>query len=154
MQQADEIIDLLNEKLGQNALEWKGDHTCIRFENGIVVDLLKLDAQTVELVSLIDQFKGQLTAQMYQTLLVANYQGAMSGPFRISVTPTDETLAICGRLDVTKLDGDGFEKLISDFVEIASFWNSSEAMTFMLSGTYQDASLAAANQQDMIVTKI
>ncbi len=154
MQQADEIIDLLNEKLGQDTLEWKGDHTSIRFENGTVVDLLKLDAQTVELVSLIDQFKGELNAQMYQTLLVANYQGAMSGPFRVAITPTDETLAVCGRVDVTACDEAGFENLMSKFVQVATFWNSAEAMTFMLTGIPQEHRFPPGETKDLIVTKI
>jgi hypothetical protein len=154
MKQADEIIDLLNEKLGHNALDWKGDHASIRFENGVVVDFLKLDAQTIELVSLIDQFRGQLNAKMYQTLLVSNYQGAMSEQFRIAVTPTDETIAICGRVDVTRHDETSFETLITEFVQIAAFWNSAEAMTYILSGPVDEQAFQPVEDQDLIVTRL
>ncbi|MEM6311003.1 MAG: type III secretion system chaperone [Pseudomonadota bacterium] len=134
MQKADDILDFLNTKLGDESLVWKGEHASIKFEDGIVVDLIKVDMQTIELVHIFDKYTGVADATFCSNVLMANYQGGMTGQSRLSLTPDFKTLSLCCRIDVRATDTVLFEETMTEFLKYIHFWQSEEAAGY-LSGT-------------------
>ncbi|WP_341367310.1 type III secretion system chaperone [Yoonia sp. BS5-3] len=145
MQQADEILDFLNTKLGAESLVWQGDHASIKFEDETIIDFVKIDMHTIELVHVIEKFTGVADATICTNLLIGNYQGGMTGAARLSLTPDFKTLALCSRIDVRAIDTVLFEELMTDFLKYVQFWNSDEAASY-LQGDEEVMNTAAAPQ--------
>lgn len=131
MHKADEILDFLNKKLGDESLAWRGEHASIRFEDGIVIDFIKIDTQTVELVHILEDYVGVDDPEFYKALLIANYQGGMTGKSRLSLTPDFNTLSLCCRIDVRGIDDALFEDTLTEFLKYIHFWKSKEAADFL-----------------------
>ncbi|MEM8798131.1 MAG: type III secretion system chaperone [Pseudomonadota bacterium] len=153
MQQADEILEVLNEKLGGTALSWKGDHASLKIEGQYVVDLIKIDAQTVELVSLIRTFESALNPALVTKLLAANYQGTMTGAARIALTPDEKLLALTRRIDVRGIDTALLEEILGDFINYVKFWSSDDVKAFFKEELESDKGAGLENP-DFIVSKV
>lgn len=153
MQKADDILDFLNTKLGEESLVWKGEHTSIKFEDGTVVDIIKIDMQTIELVHIIEKYTGISDAAVCANLLVANYQGSMTGLSRLSLTPDFKTLSLCCRIDVRGIDTVLFEETLTAFLKYANFWASDEAAGY-LKGDMPEDSQAAQSTPDEFFMRV
>jgi len=154
MYQVDEILNLLNEKLGSDQLSWKGDHSSIKFEDGSVVDFIKIDTQTIELVNVIEKYTKVADATLCANILMANYQGGMTGQSRLSLTPDQRTLALCCRIDVRWVDAALFEEILTDFLKYIQFWNSDEAAEFLSGDEASDNSMSSQSDHEAFFTKV
>lgn len=153
MQKADDILDFLNAKLGEESLTWKGEHTSIKFEDGIVVDMVKIDMQTIELIHIIEKYTGISDAAVCANLLVGNYQGGMTGQSRLSLTPDFKTLSLCCRIDVRGTDTVLFEETLTEFLKYAHFWASDEAAGYLKGDTPEDTQ-ATQSTPDEFFTRV
>ena len=154
MQKADEILDFLNQKLGKESLAWRGEHASIKFEDGIIVDLIKIDLQTVELVHILEDYAGVDEPEFYKALLIANYQRGMTGKSRLSLTPDFKTLSICCRIDVRGVDDALFEDTLTEFLKYIHFWKSQEAADYLLTDDANGADKAIQYDPDEYMTRV
>ena len=154
MQKADEVLDFLNAQLGDDSLVWKGDHASIKFEDGVVVDLVKIDMETIELVHIIEKYTQVADAAVCSNLLVANYQGGMTGQSRLALTPDFKTLSLCCRLDVRGVDTVLFEEMLTEFLKYAHFWASDEAAAYLNGDDADDMQVAPQHDQEAFFTRV
>lgn len=154
MQKADDILDFLNAKLGDESLIWKGEHASIKFEDGVVVDLIKVDMQTIELVHIFDKYTGVTDATFCSSLLVANYQGGMTGLSRLSLTPDFKTLSLCCRIDVRGTDTVLFEETLTDFLKYVHFWKSDQAAGYLNGNEPKGIPTATQDDPDAFFTRV
>ncbi len=154
MQQADEILDFLNQKLGKDTLSWRGEHASIKFEDGVIVDFIKIDLQTVELVHILDDYTNVDDPEIHKALLIANYQGGMTGKSRVSLTPDFKTLALCCRVDVRGIDDELFEDTLTEFLKHIHFWKSQEAADYLSADTTNIEDDTMKYSSDEFVTRV
>lgn len=154
MQKADDILDFLNAKLGDESLAWKGEHASIKFEDGIVVDLIKIDMQTIELVHIIEKYTSVADATLCGNLLIANYQGGMTGQSRLSLTPDFRTLSLCCRIDVRGTDTVLFEETLTEFLKYIQFWQSDEAADFLNGAEIQEETTPTQQDAEAFFTRV
>lgn len=154
MQKADEILDFLNKKLGKESLAWRGEHASIKFEDGVIVDFIKIDLQTVEMVHILEDYSGVDEPEFYKALLIANYQGGMTGKSRLALTPDFKTLSLCCRIDVRGVDDALFEETLTEFLKYIHFWNSQEAADYLLVDEANTGSAAIKYDPDEFMTRV
>ncbi len=154
MQKADEILDFLNTKLGDESLAWKGEHASIKFDDGMVIDLIKIDIQTIELVHIVEKYSGLNDATTLSNLLVANYQGGMTGQSRLSLTPDFKTLSLCCRIDVRCIDTVLFEELMTEFLKYLHFWNSDEGADYLKGDAANEANAPTHHDSDAFFARV
>ena len=131
MNHVNEAIAYLRKSTGNDKLQLNGDHVSLDFNGRCILDITKLDDSNIELISILQSTPMGMGDIAYSQLLVANYVGSGTGAARLSLTPEDHELALCQRVDVTKMDESAFESTVIEFVKFASFWNTEDAMKLL-----------------------